>query len=197
MRLHIVILPPKSSRNKLGRIGAKLSKEHKLIFGVDNKKLLSHITIFGLRAQKNKLPKILKSVQEIAKSNNPFRLELKGTGGLYGYFDFGVVKNPPLYKLHKEIVMAVSVFRDKSAVRGELKGLQAKYYKQYGARFILSLFRPHITVGRTMNSSEQKKIKQNLVAPERYFVANGIAVTQIDSQSQVTKVLGEFKFKLK
>lgn len=175
MHLDIAILPPDVVSKQVGRVGSKLKKKFKLVFAVDNISLFPHITLLHLETKRRNFKKIRQIVENIAQANKQFRVIYKKfTYSKSRYFNFELKKTAALYTLHRQVV-------------GVLQHLSS-----YKSTRILNLYNPHITIGRLADSKDQKKLIKEIEGGLTDFLVDNIAITLIDAQAQVTKILKSF-----
>ncbi|MBI4049526.1 MAG: threonylcarbamoyl-AMP synthase [Candidatus Doudnabacteria bacterium] len=194
MRLDIVILPSKSLSEKIGKQNKALEKDAPLVFSVDNKKLFPHITLYHVSVKKENLDQIYQKVQVIAQSTSPFKLLSRRINSEDGVFVLDLKNNSQIYRLHEQVVESLASLRQRSwrNYKG-LTGIRKKLVNKYGHRHILKFFRPHITLGKMKDKKNLKKILSQTKIPISSFVADNIAVTEVDNYSQVTRIIKKFK----
>jgi L-threonylcarbamoyladenylate synthase len=191
MRLDVVILPPDNINGKVGELAKKLDQKYDLIFKVDNKKLFPHVTLFHLDTKKTNLAKIRKQIEKISKRWKGFELVYAKPGySDSGYFNFELQKSRDIYRLHQAVVGSLYKYSDKKRHKG-LSGLENKYYAKYGSRRILKLYQPHITIGR--HSGNNGRVVKDIKAEFSSFVADNIALAEIDNQAQVVRIFNRYK----
>lgn len=196
MIIDIVLLPPKPVSEKIGRFVWQLSKKFKLKMAVDNRKLLPHISLLHLKIDRKKLSNVLKATADISKKHVGMALRFTQVFSDEDYFVYDIFKLSALEKLHEAVVQRVSKFKTGfSGVGRRSPGkLEKLYIKNYGAGNILKYFQPHITLGYVRHQKDLLSIAKKLSKlKSARFVANRLAVTQVNHRNQVFKVIKEFK----
>lgn len=198
MILDIVLLPPEEVCKKIGKEMLRLKRIVPFNFVVDNRKLKPHISLFHLKANQKDLKKILLCAENIAVAGKKIKIPdphfHKGRKFLVAGFD--LPKN--LYRLHEKVVKALSAYRSGQVNLpfGAKTSLQEKYLKDYGVGNILEFFKAHITLGWVRKEEDISEVVKKLFqAKFKGFAANRFAVTQINNNNQVIKIIKEFKLR--
>ncbi len=200
MLIDIVILPPSDVRWAVSHFNKKLKTQFQLKWIVDNKRLVPHISLYHIRIDKNKLSEVVLEVNKIAKRVKKVPIGFVGSNGHYPYFGINASKSNKLYILHKQVVEKL-----KDQRKGEMPFvhlpqtlLAKKYAKNYGAIGVFSKYNPHITLGATNKESDFLALLEKINKNKnlfKSFMADTIAITEIDKYWQVVKILKKFKLK--
>jgi hypothetical protein len=194
MYYDVVVLPPKEIRENVGRQVRNESRAYTSKFLVDNRKLIPHLSLFHIRTSvanikkveatvkkllDNYQPQVVRSCGIIVHSNNSISLNLS--------------KPKELNFLHRKIVAQGKDFRT-----GEMpwtsKGrmptkLEVLYRQRYGTQHLLKFFNPHLTLGMFIEADAAKIVARKLSKLRCTFVADTIAIAEVNRLHQVTRVI--------
>ncbi len=202
MLIDIVILPPKNIRSKVGKKIQAVAKDYPHRYIVDNVKLIPHLSLFHLRVSKPKLKKLGQAVGKIVGKYQPFRLK---SVRIVKYekdtvLHFRISKPAILSKLNREITEKCRKFRD-----GELFAWYKNhpfpkqdrpYIKKYGSYWSTGKnFDPHLTMVKYKSPSDGPKMIKKMGKFGFNFLADTVALCEINKHGQVYKVLKQFKLK--
>lgn len=200
MLIDIVILPPKSVRSKVGKKIQSVTKGFSYLYVVDNVRLIPHLSLFHLRISKFKLRKLEQVVDQIVRKYKPFLLR---STGFVNYnkdtvLHFKISKPAVLSKLNREIIGKCRTLRN-----GELffwyknypfSKPDRTYVKKYGSYWDTGKnFDPHLTMVRYKVYSDGPKIAERMKKFSFKFLADTVALCEINKNGQVIKVLKEIK----
>jgi hypothetical protein len=204
MLIDIVILPPKSFRNKFGKIGLALKKQMPLFYTIDNKKLIPHLSLFHLRT--NKVAKVSEALTFLLPSFRDFkvyptRFNFHNIEDKYFIGGLGAKVTKDLQLLHESVVHCLYTFKSGPAFKPQkyYSPKQEYYRKNFGGNpQMFELYNPHFTLARLkiLNSKQIKKLRVMLKVKFAPFQAKEIVVAQTNNNHQVIKILKTFKLKL-
>lgn len=202
MLIDIVILPPQSLRSKVGKKIRVVVNNYPYLYVVDNVKLIPHLSLFHLRASKSKLKKLEQTVGTIVERYKSFQLK---SVRFYKYskgpvLSFRISKPAILSKLNGEVVENCRKFRSgelflayKNRVFSEL---DRSYIEKYGSYWSVGKnFDPHFTMVRYKVPSDGPKMIKKMGSFDFKFLADTVAICEINNNGQVIKILKEFKLK--
>lgn len=197
MLLDVVILAPLPLRKAIGKQSLRLKKEFKLLYAVDNKKLIPHISLFHLSIEPKNLSQVEKKLKTVVATQKAFPIKLDGVKSGAQFFSYGIENSKNLYQLHKKIVSGLKDLR-----RGPMAGKfvfakgREKIIQEYGAPWVLKYFSPHITLGGVKKLSDVVQVTKAIPKPIlNSFKADEIAIVEVNSYWQVVKIIKEFKLK--
>ncbi len=207
MLIDIVLLPPKSLGDKIGKQIKEAVKGVSYFYIVDNIKLTPHISLFHFRASKNKLKLIIREVAEIAK--NYKLVSIKSIASESYRKDHRIIslkleKTGMLKTLNRKVVKECNFLRDgelffwykdKKKIK-ELSELDKKYIKKYGTYWSVERnFNPHITLVRLKDVGDSLSVLKKMKKFKFNFPANTMAICEINKFGQVVKILKKFRLK--
>lgn len=198
MLLDIVILPPAKLRQRLGKKIKEATKGIPNVFVVDNKKLIPHLSLFHIRTSRNRIEKLESRIREVLKKYRPIpiksrKVELSGSGSEVIFIKTSSSQN--LEQLRSEIFnasyplrtgMMPWMIRSRRPTRLEMLAR-----KRYGTSIS---FHPHITAAMLKDYKEVPTIVWKLKKVKFEFVADTIAITEVNFWHQVTRVIKKFRF---
>lgn len=196
MNLDIVLLPTKPLSRKIGNMVLKLGKKFPLVWAVDDRKLLPHISLLHLKVNPRRIPEAANALKLLSQNRQKMVLSF---GGVYAgdrFFCAKIKKSPRLYLLHQDVVKSIARFRSGiTHLSAKAKSqTQKDYFKKFGVANILIFFRPHITLGMVKNRQDKNLILRALAARSlAKFDAVRLAVAKVNSYHQVVKIIKEFK----
>ena len=196
MLLDIVILPPAAVRKSVAMAAKKYATGFKPVFVVDNKKLIPHVSLFHLKMNKNKLPKLEKMVKKIISGYTPFLIKSSKVSAYNRAIWFYLKKDDRLRVLHRQIFIQCSLLRDGqiSEIKKTMPILFKKYIVKYGSYYVEKNFLPHFSLVQFHNNNEAMlAMDKGIKSKKIKFVSDAIAICEIDKNGQVTKVLKQFK----
>jgi len=200
MLLDVVILPPWMLRNRLGKKITRATSNSPCVFVVDNKKLIPHLSLFHIKTSKNRSDRLSRLIKEIVKEYHPFKIYSQGFkvqfGGKGG--GFSLSKSRPLVSLHEEILnkcyhLRTGVMPWPWSALSKLTKQKRIYRRKYGTSYILKLFHPHFTMVLLKNGGDSEKVARKMFKTKFVFLADTIAVCEVNFYHQVTKILKTFK----
>jgi len=198
MKLDIVLLPPEAVCNKIGQTMRRLKRNTPFNFIVDNLRLKPHISLLHLKADKRSLGKILLAAGRLAATNKKIKMPTPHFHKGRKFLVAGFNASKQLYQLHEKIVKIISPFRNGvvDLPFGEKIPLQKKYIKIYGVRTVLEFYKAHITLGWVKKDEDMLKVFTECShAKFKGFTASRLAVTLVNKNNQVIKVIKEFILK--
>src|SRR3989344_3375015 len=192
MRLDIVILPPKDLAERLGQVSRNLKTKYPLVFAVENQKLLPHNTLFHIKT--NKLKELEAIVKRIAETHEPFRVEFdKATAGRF-FFGYWHRNNNKLKELHNSVVRQTQHLSTGPIFTKKEESKREQYRKKYGTPGVFEFYSPHFTVGYAKNLKDMPAIFKDLNKFKyKDFIADNIAIAEVDEWWQVKRVIKTFK----
>jgi 2'-5' RNA ligase len=202
MLIDIVILPPESIRAKVGKKISFVAKNYPHNYVVDNIKLIPHLSLFHLRILKSKLDKLEQMVETVVGKYKSFQLK---SVGFVKYdkdlvLQFRISKPATLSKLNRDIIQRCHKFRT-----GELLSwykdypfprLDKLYIKKYGSYWSTGKnFDPHFTMVKYKFVDDGSRMTKKMGNFGFKFLADTVAVCEINKHGQVIKILKKFKLK--
>jgi 2'-5' RNA ligase len=198
MLLDIVILPPAELREKIGKRIREAAREIPSVFVVDNNKLIPHLSLFHLRTTQGRIKKLELRIKRILKKYRPIlikssKVELSHVGS--GVVFIKTSSNQVLRQLRAEVFnscyplrtgMMPWMPRSRKPTRLEI---QAR--KRYGIHFS---FYPHITAAMLRDAKYAPKMASKLKEMKFEFLADTIAIAEVNFWHQVTRVIKKFRF---
>ncbi len=202
MELDVVLLPPKKLSRKIGNLVRAVGRKVPLKVAVDDRKLLPHVSLLHIEANQSGVRRIASNLGIFVRHQAKLKLEFTGfrmAGGVFGdFFMAGIRKSPKIYSIHKNVVEEISPLRSSVShlPPKNPNELHKVYFKKYGVGNILKFFDPHITMGSLKNLKDSKSVLQFLSKTKfKTFTADRVALTKVDVNHQVTKIIKEFKLK--
>ncbi|MEK6855812.1 MAG: 2'-5' RNA ligase family protein [Nanoarchaeota archaeon] len=179
------------------KINKKLVKEYgsSIIFSKNN---MPHLNLYDLSVPKKNLPEIVKRLKKIALNRESFDVDITGIN----YFPFGLFFielkiNNFLYELHKLIVNEITQLKGNGICEDYLEPVrkynpnQKEMLKNHGNPFVLSEFKPHITLGLIKeNNLDYVKKELTPLFTKRKFTVDNIHIVVEDENRK--KVIGKF-----
>lgn len=187
-------------RNRLGKNNLKAVKGCPVHYVVDNLKLIPHLSLFHLRIANRKFEQIGPAVKEVIKNYHPFRLKsiklVKYKKDLVLYYRLS--KPAILSKLNNEIVKKCHKFRIGELFvwykKCQFSKIDRQYIHEYGSYWSVGKnFVPHLTMVKYKVPSDKAKIMWGIGDFKFDFIANTIAICEINKHGQVLKILKTFK----
>ncbi len=197
MLLDIVILPPNKIRNLVARAVVKSVGDFKYGYIIDNKKLIPHISFFHININKRKLPVLFNIVKTNVNDYKPVKLFSKNVlvqgRGVWIFLS----NHESLIDFNHKMVKYCSPLRD-GVIPWMSKRLPNKLEKfnrqKYGTHYnIGKAFRPHFTMVKLRLASEARAVGKEMKTVKFSFLADTVAICQVNNYGQVTKVLKTFK----
>lgn len=165
VRLDIAIIPDDKLLLETERLSKSLSKNFQTYFTLDNQSFYSHLTLYSPEFPTNRKQSIIKVVKKISHEVNKFTANLeKGFQFQDGFIGIQVENSINLRNLHNKVVDRLNSSRE-GELREKYKGQsvlekytteQLSNIKSYGYPDVKSLFDPHITLTRLVNTEETK-----------------------------------------
>ena len=181
---------------------AKAVAGYSVRYFIDNKKLIPHLSLFHLRTTESRFRKLEQIVEKIASRFAGFPIESikfeqygDGTGVNY------VLSKPrELQKLNKETVVRVKSLRTGVLYpwyrTRKYSRIQQDYIKKYGTIWSVEKgFIPHFTMGRFISRGDAAKVVEKMKKINFEFMADTIAICEINNNGQVYKILKTLKLK--
>ena len=194
----IVILPPAVLDKKISKGLLKASKGVPAVFVVDGKALHLHMSLFHIRMQSTKFRELVFKVNKVVKKYKPFVVESKKFSfHPSGFFSLEFFRNRTWEKMEQDIVEVAANLRSGEVSwdsNREPSPLESKLRRLYGSSYLYPLTKPHFTLGMTKNISEARLIAKRFGPWKFKFMANMVAITQVNKHNQVIKVLKIIKF---
>ena len=196
MLLDIVVLPPEKLRERIGRRIKEETKGLQTVFVVDNKKFIPHLSLFHVRTSKNRIRNLESRIRGIAKKYRPtliksLKVELSRSGS--GIVFVKTASNKKLEQLRSEVFnasyqlrtgMMPWMIRSRKPTRLEMRAR-----KRYGTHLS---FHPHITAVMLKDPKDAPKTVRKLKNLNFEFLADTIAITEVNFWHQVTRVIKKF-----
>ncbi len=199
MLLDVVILPSAKLRRKLGRKIKKAVNSIPHVFVVDNKKLIPHLSLYHIRTTKVRFDKLVELVHEIIKSYKPFKLKSKGEQTFpSGIVYYSIYKPAVLQRLHREVVDKCRILKTGPVPWNHARRptkQETHYFKKYGSRLLLKFFKPHFTMVKLKNLDNGTKVIRKMKLGKFGFLADTVAICEVNNWLQVTKILKTFKLR--
>lgn len=195
MLLDIVILPPAKIRDKIEKAITKSVAGIAHGFVVDNRKLIPHLSLFHIRTSAQRLPKLYTVLEDILTRYKPLAISKSGFYGFGPYACFETNNPAKLGQLHREVVFRCHNLRTGAmpSTTKKLTTWDREYFRKYGSRHLLGNFRPHFTLAQLRNEKDIDKLDKRLWNIRFKFLADTVAVTEVNKYWQVTKILKTFK----
>ncbi|OGG58854.1 hypothetical protein A2765_00540 [Candidatus Kaiserbacteria bacterium RIFCSPHIGHO2_01_FULL_56_24] len=198
MRIDIVLLPSKKVSDALGGISASLHRKIPMVFCVDNKKLLPHVSLYHLNVRQQQLNSLSNTVSKLAHKRKAIPVRITGSTKGKNWFSLNINKPRALTLLHTDVVKTCKKFHD-----GPMRWptpittrQERAYVKKYGAPNVLKNFSPHFTLGWTKREKDLKRIVDELKKMEsRELDIQRIAIAEVDVHCQVFRIIKELKLK--
>ena len=198
MYCDIVILPPPAVREQIGQAVRTATRHTSPLYAVDNRALIPHLSLYHIHLPKVRLEKLAKLVQEVAKHYHKQVLASRGlreTGKSGASLCLYFIKSKPLEELHRRFVRTCRSLRI-----GEMPwtsqrpptSLEVLYRKRYGTQHVLRFFNPHVTLCKIERPADAKAVAKQLQKLRCRFVADTIAITEVNFWHQVTRVIKKF-----
>lgn len=197
MLLDIVILPPPKLREQLGKKTKQAVKGYPHVFVVDNKKFIPHASLFHLNTSRQELEKIESIVNRISREFKPTKIRNLRFQKHEHSVGFELSNNPTLQKLNRDIVNNLYRLRTGempwSPSRPPTK-LEKKRREKYGTQWnVEGYFHPHFTMARFKNPNDGQEVVKKMSSIKFDFLADTIAICEVNFYHQVTRVIKEFK----
>lgn len=201
MLIDIVILPPHKIRKLVGGKIRKATKGLGYYYIVDNTKMIPHLSLFHLRIHEKGILDLEKALKEILFKYGAFivkfsevyisRRNLKGIGVRFE-------TSRVLRKLNSEVVNICSKYRNGDLFdwgkSRKLTPTERRYIKKYGTLWSVEKnFKPHFTLGRMRSQKLAQEAVLRFGQPNINFIADTVAICEIDHNGQVIKVIKEMK----
>jgi 2'-5' RNA ligase len=200
MLLDIVILPPAKLRESIGEKIRQATKNMPAVFVVDNRKLIYHLSLFHIKLSERRLMKLEAVVGDIVKKYRscnirPLAFENYSPNEVWCRLS----NNKILKNLNKEIVESCYTLRTgampwsgKKPPAGLDKKLRIKYGTQHniGKRFV-----PHFTIAEFRDPEITDRLVTILKSINFSFLADTVAICEVNRQHQVVRVIKKFKLK--
>ena len=197
--LAIALLPTPEIEQEAIRLNKQL--EHALI-DCPNKINLIHISLFQGRFRESQFEKIVESLKQIAELTSSFRIELdskltEACGNLF----WNAKLQSQLFDLHKQVVAAISPYRDGILpvfvdCYPKLSKDKQQFIDDYGTPHVFRNFFPHITVYYNIDPSKFNCAKT--IKPQKHFsfFTNKLIVGRIGYDGNLEEINGEFDLKV-
>ena len=197
MLLDIVLLPPYSLRERIGRSVRRAASDSASVFLVDNAKLVPHVSLWHLRTSKSVIPRLVIELRRALGKQNPVTVYSMHPTVSKKYpdtFEFEIKKNNPLVSLQGKVF--TTVYRYKTGPMPPFykpwAGVARKQAEKYGKPLG---FRPHITLGLLRNLSDVPWVVQGLAKTKFSFRAREIYVCEVNRWWQVVRVIEKVRFR--
>ncbi len=199
MWLDIVILPPSTLRQRMGKKIKHATKGLKTVFVVDNKKLIPHLSLFHIRTSKARLSRLSRIVKGTIKKYK--RMKLRAAGLEISKSGSGIVYvniSCPLklVRLHEEVFNSCYPLRTGPmpwVIKSRKPTSQEKLdRKKYGTHL---KFHPHFTLAMFQNYRDGEKVIERMGRVKFDFTADTVTVTEVNFWHQVIRVIKKFKLK--
>lgn len=202
MLLDIVILPPKSLREKIGKEIVRATYGLAKDYVTDNKKYIPHLSLFHLKTDNRGLGKVFAFVSKFVFGQRSFKVKNgrfgspNGTGYLWYSFDL----SPQLRKAQEVVrdycgplrtgVLPIRPLRPLSDFEKELR-------RKYGTSYLFERpgSTPHFSMTQLKSGEHARLVISKMRQQKINFLADTLAVGAVDMNGQVTKILKTFKLK--
>lgn len=200
MLLDIVILPPQKLRRKIGKKIEVATKGLKPVFVVDNKKFIPHLSLFHVRTSKGRINKLEARIKEVLKEYRSIWLQSKGvelSKSGSGIIFYKVANPRELGRLRKQIFKACYPLRTGmmpwfiSNRRPTNEELESR--KKYGTHL---KFHPHFTLTLLSDTKDVRTVARKIKSMKFKFLADTVAITEVNFWHQVKRIIKKFKLKL-
>jgi 2'-5' RNA ligase len=200
MLIDIAILPPQDTRKK---IGAKMKKgvgDLPNLFVVDNDKLIPHLSLWHLRTSKEKINKIAREVEKIAKGQKSVKINSSTFHALEqykGFLEFAVKNTKELALLQQKVFQKTYLYKTgtmpkfASFVGHPYTGEKLKEVKKYGRPLG---FTPHFTMGWLKNEKDVAPTVKKMQGIKLSFLAKELYICEVDKWWQVKRIIKKIEF---
>lgn len=199
MLLDIVILPPVKLRQKISKKIKKAATGYPNFFIVDNRKLISHLSLWHIRTSKNRINELAKELKQIVKNQKPIKINSVGftASKEYQSVEFTVKNNRALTSLQQEVFKRIYPFKIGMmpfvGIFRYTKVKQIKEAKKYGRPLG---FQPHFTAGVLKSMIDSLRIAESMKKTKFNFSfsAKEIYICEVNHWWQVTKIIRKISF---
>lgn len=158
---------------------------------------IPHITLYMGLFPEAERASVARELDAVAAETAPFPIVLREIEtSRDGYVFWKVVADEPLLRLHERVVTALNVLR-RGAIREKFLEDQERFTKEecvyimkYGFPWVLSRFRPHVTVGHLGEGATEAV--ESLGCPESHGEASRIALGSVGERGVILETLGTF-----
>ena len=175
-----------------------LATQKETCFTLDTTKHVPHVTLYHVSLEETQAPSVLVALSEVASAMEPFHLQPTQYCFTRGqWLDMGYEREESIQRLHNLVLEAVGKFRvkEESAEQKEewsdMSPERQENLELYGASEIRSLYRPHLTLTRLVEKTDER-VLDNLPEQDFSFTANAIALYELGDYGTCHSVLGEF-----
>lgn len=197
-QITIALLPNAEIIKEAERLNVKFEQ---LLTDIPNKKNIIHISLFQGYFCRMQLEKISEMLSQIVDSTFSLRIELdsKLTEACANLF-WNVKPQAQLYELHKNILTAISPYREAPLpvfldCYAQLPLIQQQLIDRYGTPHALHNFQPHITLYYNVGHRLKNDIK--VIKPQRNFsfLVNQLIIGRIGYTGNLKEIYRKFQIK--
>lgn len=199
--LRIALIPDKKLSKDCVIKAKEISKLGSTYYVLDDKKYISHLTVYKSDFPVAYREKIYTTIRNIALNQKQFVLKHKGLFNGEGWLGLDFSKSSELYKFHKKIVNTLNPLRDKhipQKYQDSWKSLplgKRRLIKKYGYHEVMSIYHPHLSLLR-FNDSKNDKIAykryiNKIKIPNSKIIS--VAIVESGEHGTVTKIIKDFK----
>jgi len=160
--------------------------------------MVPHITLYMGLFPAEELERAANGLAAIAADTSPIPLSLRGIeAGAEGYLFLNVEIGEPLRSLHDRIVAVLNPLRQGAIRRKFLDSLERftpgerENIMNYGFPWLLSLFRPHVTIGKT-DAAAAGGVARGLTVPAERGVATRLVLGEVGEHGTVVAARSAF-----
>lgn len=189
--MNVCILPPPEISSLVVGLAESLD-DSDLLFSVDGRTRLPHLTVLMHRIKPDLIPQYITSIRSIS-ALTPFECVAYGlTLSANGYVEIGFNRSGALEKLQRSVYEAVSDlwFTGIDADDSSLSTLERANERKYGYKLFGDLYRPHITLGAYGRKQSDLELPYLSEFSRFNFHANKVTIAESDSYGAVVKILG-------
>lgn len=202
MLLDIVILPPKTLRNKIGSTFKKEITKFDYVFTVDNKKLIPHLSLWHLKTSEAEIDRITQELKKVIKKQRSISITTTGLEIDKEYkecLSLSVRESKTLNDFQQKVFQTIhhlrtGVMPQFAAEFRKWRGKMLEEAKEYGKPLG---FNPHLTAGWMKNDGDAKKVIKNVGKLKFTFLVKEIYICEVNEWWQVKKIIKKIKFKEK
>lgn len=192
----VVLLPDEKLASKTIAASKKLASLD-TFFTLEKNKCHPHVSVYMLRVKIEEIPKVEKTLSEIAIAQPVFNLIATKYHQSHNYFDAEYQKTNQLSKLQEEIVEVLNSLRDgwlehvKPQV-AKSSGLARQNFEKYGWNTVGELWRPHLTLTRFTNEQPDA---ESFLPPVASFGGrfDKLALVEMGSDQVAKRKIAEFQ----
>jgi 2'-5' RNA ligase len=192
----IVIIPGQEVADSAREVSAFLRTQTKTCFSLGTTENFPHISLYHFSAEEYSLEDIQKTLQEVTNSLRSFFVKQPHYGLVGNYWvDVSYEKDEPLAVLHQTVLDSVAPFREKSIEHKEEwsddSQERQENLKLYGWSEAGSLYRPHLTLTRLVDMSDES-VLDTLPLKNYSFSAKKLGLYELGEYGTCKKLIAEF-----